>query len=318
MLNSSSSIGVTSLRSFGDSSPRGLAYGSAVPIARPLPLGVDESGGAALEGEPVDVSSPTVDIAPHHAVRRRRLQWPGIGAEFVQATTHHRVDFRFRSPLHLLAAYQQGVRRDGASYVQGLARSTLRDVARKLTFAPEQHEYHEWHDPRIPAGVTYFYFDPAGLQNDREENLADMPLAPRLFFEDATIWSTVAKLRQAIDAPDGANRLYAEALGVVLIHETCTPQQGNSARGKRRQGWLGRMAAADRDRICRGTFVRADTPRHAGASGSIEHLSLLPGIQAIVRRSAAPLPYQPPHREGEGDVGRTETFGDRSRADHRL
>jgi len=226
MLNSSSSIGVTSLRSFGDSSPRGLAYGSAVPIARPLPLGVDESGGAALEGEPVDVSFPTVDIAPHHAVRRRRLQWPGIGAEFVQATTHHRVDFRFRSPLHLLAAYQQGVRRDGASYVQGLARSTLRDVARKLTFAPEQHEYHEWHDPRIPAGVTYFYFDPAGLQNDREENLADMPLAPRLFFEDATIWSTVAKLRQAIDAPDGANRLYAEALGVVLIHELARLNKG--------------------------------------------------------------------------------------------
>jgi AraC family transcriptional regulator len=161
---------------------------------------------------------------------------------------HHRVDFRFRSHLHLLAAYQQGVRRDGASYVEGLARSTLRDVARKLTFAPERHEYHEWHDPRVPAGVTYFYFDPAELQNDREENLVDMPLAPRLFFEDATIWSTVAKLRQAIDAPDGANRLYAEALGVVLIHELArlnrgTPRTEAAVKGGL-AGWQQRIVTA--------------------------------------------------------------------------
>jgi AraC family transcriptional regulator len=97
--------------------------------------------------------------------------------------------------------------------------STLRDVARKLTFVPAGHEYREWHTPRTPIGVTYFYFDPAKLEIDSEEGLAETPLAPRLFFEDATIGSTAAKLRQAIDAPAGANRLYAEALGVVLFHE---------------------------------------------------------------------------------------------------
>lgn len=248
MLNSSPAIGVTSSSSFGKGTSRALAYGGAMPIARPLRLAADESGRAVLQRQAVDVSSPTVDIAPHQAVRRRGEQWRGIGAEFVQAMTHHRVDFRFRSQLHLLAAYEQGVRREGSSYVEGLARSTLRDVARKLTFAPERHEYHEWHEPRVPAGVTYFYFDPAGLQNDCEENLADMPLAPRLFFEDATIWSTVAKLRQAIDAPDGANRLYAEALGVVLIHELARLNKGSPRADAAVKGglaaWQQRIVAA--------------------------------------------------------------------------
>jgi AraC family transcriptional regulator len=102
------------------------------------------------------------------------MEWHGMGAELVQATTHHRVDYSFRSPVHLLAAYGQGVRRDGESYVEGVPRSTLRDVAKKLTFAPPGHQYREWHDPRTLTGVTYFYFDPAELQIDSEENFADM------------------------------------------------------------------------------------------------------------------------------------------------
>jgi AraC family transcriptional regulator len=168
-----------------------------------------------------------VDVAPHRAVTRRGIQWHGMAAELAQATTHDRVDYRFRSPVHLLAVYQQGVRREGESYVEGVARSTLRDLANKLTFAPAGHEYHEWHQPRTLTGVTYFYFDPAQLQIDSEQRIADMPFAPRLFFEDATIWGTAAKLRQAIDAPGGANRLYVEALGVVLIHELVRLNRGN-------------------------------------------------------------------------------------------
>jgi AraC family transcriptional regulator len=215
MLNSSSSTGVTSLKSYG---PRRLSNGSAKVAALPL-LGASDGVRASHGDAPVQISPPTVTVAPKHAVRRHGVQWHGVGAEFVQATTHQQVDFRFHSRLHLLAAYEQGVRRDGESHVEGVAQSTLRDVARKLTFVPAGHEYREWHNPRTPIGVTYFYFDPAKLQIDSEEDLADLPLAPRLFFEDATIWSTAAKLRQTIDAPAGANRLYAEALGVVLFHE---------------------------------------------------------------------------------------------------
>ena len=50
--------------------------------------------------------------------------------------------------------------------------------------------------------------------------------APRLFFEDPTIWSTAAKLRQVIQSPGSESRLYVEALGVVLVHELMRLNRG--------------------------------------------------------------------------------------------
>jgi AraC family transcriptional regulator len=220
MLNNSLPIGVTPLKSPGRSTPRNPVYGGAISLLRPTHLGESRVIEMSRGEQSIDISSPSVEIAPHRAVTRRGMEWHGMAAEIVQATTQHRVDCRFRSPVHLLAAYEQGARRDGESSIAGVPRSTLRDVAKRLTFVPAGHEYREWHEPRTSTSVTYFYFDPAEIQiDDTDESIADMLLAPRLFFEDATIWSTAAKIRQAIEAPAGANRLYVEALGVVLIHE---------------------------------------------------------------------------------------------------
>ncbi len=222
MLNSSLSVGVTSSKPFAKSAPRNLRYN------RPMHLGV-ASGFAGSHGDPsAGISLPTVDIAPHRVVTRRGMQWHGMSAEFVQATTRNRIDCRFHSSRHLLAAYEQGVRRGGESAVEGGARSALRAVPRKLTLVPAGHEFLEWHEPRTPMAATYFYFDPAELPIESGESLADMLLTPRLFFEDATIWSTAAKLRQAIDVPGVPNRLYVEALGVVLIHELARLNRGIS------------------------------------------------------------------------------------------
>jgi AraC family transcriptional regulator len=214
MLDSSLAIGNTRLKSFGDSTPRTPTYHGAASLARPALL-----GDLGVSRSEQSVLSNTVSVASPRLVTRRGMQWNGIGAEVVQATAHDRIDYSFRSSVHLLAAYEQGVRRDGESYVESVPRSTLRDVAKKLTFVPAGCEYREWHDLRTPMGVTFFYLDPVELQIGADEGFADIQLAPRLFFEDATIWSTAAKLRQAIDAPGGANRLYVEALGVVLVHE---------------------------------------------------------------------------------------------------
>jgi AraC family transcriptional regulator len=206
--------------------------------------GVGASRGRGTNG----ISFPTMEIAPHRVVTRRGMQWHGAGAEFVQAMTHDRVDFSFRSRLHLLAVYEQGVRHRGESYVEGIPRSSLRDVARKLTFVPAGHEYREWHDPRIPTSVMYFYFDPADLQIDFKESITNLLFTPRLFFEDTSVWSTAAKLRQAIDAPGIANRLYVEALGVVLVHELIRLNRGTPCTEHTGKGvlaaWQQRIVAA--------------------------------------------------------------------------
>ncbi|MDR3485306.1 MAG: AraC family transcriptional regulator [Bradyrhizobium sp.] len=217
MLSNYPGFDVVPSKSFGRSISQGLT-----------PHGAVSSGWPALLGQGVDISLPMVDITPHRAVTRRGMEWNGMRVEFVQATMRERVEHSFRSPVHLLAAYQQGVRRDGDSCVEGAPRSTLRDVAKKLTFVPAGHLYREWYDPRTPTTVTYFYFDPGSLRIDSSDNLADILFEPRLFFEDTTIWSTAAKLRQAIDAPGGVSQLYVEALGVVLIHELVRLNRGAS------------------------------------------------------------------------------------------
>src|SRR5882757_4750204 len=157
-----------------------------------------------------------VTIAPSEAVKRRAAAWHGMTAEVVQATTHQSIEYRFCEPRHLLVIYEQGVRRDGDTFVEGLPRSTLRDFKRKLTFVPAGHEYYERHEPRVLARVAYFYFEPEKLPTLSE---AAGILAPRLLFEDAPLWDTAFKLKQLVETTDSHNRHYFEALGVVLAHE---------------------------------------------------------------------------------------------------
>ena len=168
--------------------------------------------------------------------------------EFVKTTTQERIDYSFHSSFHLLVAYLQGVRRDGDSCVDGLPRSKLRDLAKKLVFVPAGHQYSEWHDPRIPACMTYIYFEPAEFTADPRGVHSATPLSPRLLFEDATIWNTVEKLRQAVDTTDNANEPYVEAIGTVLRHEILRFNNSNSRTESPVKGglaaWQQRIVAA--------------------------------------------------------------------------
>jgi AraC family transcriptional regulator len=174
----------------------------------------------------VDARPPSVHILPSDVVRRRTLNWHGMGAEFVEFTSHDRVECHFRAPVHLLIACEQGVRREGETFVDGLPRSTLRDFSRKLIFVPAGHEYREWQEPRTLTRLMYFYLDPATLEVHADVDAAPASLAPRLFFEDATLWETALKLKRSVENPTAENRLYSEALGVVLVHELMRLNRG--------------------------------------------------------------------------------------------
>jgi AraC family transcriptional regulator len=161
----------------------------------------------------------TVEIFPADAVKRCTVSWDGMTAEIVQATRAERTEYRFRGPRHLLAVYEQGERREGETFVEGLPRSTLRDFKRKLVFVPAGHEYSDWQKPRALTRVVYFYFDPSKMPTLPQADVAGTPPSPRLFFEDTTLWDTGVKLRKQIENAGSGNRLYFEALGVVLAHE---------------------------------------------------------------------------------------------------
>jgi len=160
-----------------------------------------------------------MDISPPAIVKRRIMASGGMIAELVRATRREKMELRFCAPLHLLAVYEQGVRSDGDTFVDGLPKSTLRDVRRKLIFVPAGHEYREWQEPKVLMRAVYFYFDPAAIPKLPETDTATPTLAPRLFFEDSTLTDTALKVARLIESTSSDIASYFEALCTVLAHE---------------------------------------------------------------------------------------------------
>ena len=248
-----------------------------------------------------DANDPLVEIFPSNGVGRSRTNWPGITGEVIESSSVHETEFSFRGSAHLLVMYDRALRRRGESFVEGLPRSNLRDLTRKLTFVPAGHEYREWHDPRVPTRLAYFYFDPVRLPIQPELGFADMLFSPRLFFEDATLSHTANKLRSLIRCSDPNNRLYGEALGIVLAHElarlnaqpSCTesPVRGGLAAWQRKVAMdyiesnlskqislatLARLARLSPHYFCRAFKQSFQIPPHRYHSGRrIEHAKTL-------------------------------------------
>jgi AraC family transcriptional regulator len=149
-----------------------------------------------------------------------------MGAEFVELSGDARIECRFKAPVHLLIVYEQGLRREGETFVEGLPRSALRDLSRKLTFVPAGHEYHAWQEPRTPTRLMYIYIDPALIHSHTQIDNEDPLLAPRLYVEDKALWDTALKMRRSIENPTIENRHYSEALGIVLMHEIMRLNRG--------------------------------------------------------------------------------------------
>jgi AraC family transcriptional regulator len=160
-----------------------------------------------------------VDISPSEIVRRHSAVWSGLQVETVQVVRHTPFEYGFRAPCHLLIAAELAERYDGETFVEGLPRSTLRDFTRKLTFVPAGHDFRGWQRPRALTRTTYFYIDPRGPLADPAVRFDEIEFKPRLFFYDRDLWETALKLKSLVENPGLMHRQYAEALGIVLIHE---------------------------------------------------------------------------------------------------
>jgi AraC family transcriptional regulator len=161
----------------------------------------------------------TVDFSPSEIARRHSVAWLGLHVETVQVMRHTPFDYGFRAPSHLLIAAELAERYDGETFVEGLPRSTLRDFTHKLTFVPAGHDFRGWQRPRALTRTTYFYIDPRGPLADPELRFGEIEFKPRLFFYDRDLWETALKLKSLVENPGSMQRQYAEALGIVLMHE---------------------------------------------------------------------------------------------------
>jgi AraC family transcriptional regulator len=158
-------------------------------------------------------------VSPEDSARRKRALWTGLSGEIVQITQPSLLEYRYRAPAHLLVAIERGERYEGETLVEGLPRSSRRSMGQKLTLVPAGRRFHEWQDPRIRPRLTCLYLDPHCAMAEDGPDLSEIELAPRLFFYDADIWATVRKLARLIERSSEADRLYAEALGLLLMRE---------------------------------------------------------------------------------------------------
>jgi AraC family transcriptional regulator len=162
-----------------------------------------------------DLFGTTVQISPIDLVKRHCTERYGIVTESIYAPTRSRIEIRYDAPAHLLVLYEDGVRREGETSIDGLPPSALRNFANKLTFVPAGHSYREWHDTSTAIRMTYLYLSPAKLQKSVD---ADTAYAPRAFFEDPILWATATKLKHVIESKC-ESMLYFDALASVLAHE---------------------------------------------------------------------------------------------------
>ena len=203
---------------------RPFPFATTMQPARPKPGGnswdLGDEGDRWATTSAADGDKWVVQISSTEVAKRHSVSWRGVRAEVVQSASPGKTEFRFRAPRHLLVAYERGSRSEGETFVEGLPRSARREMARKLTLVPADHEYHEWHELRTPVRLMFFHFDAPELQAYPVAGGHRNPaFSPRMFFEDQTLWGTILKLKSLLDTPAPENQLYLEALGLVLVHE---------------------------------------------------------------------------------------------------
>jgi AraC family transcriptional regulator len=181
---------------------------------------------------------PVVEISPSGAVTRLTVTGNGMAADSVRSTGRTKVQHHYRAPMHMLVMYEKGERREGETFVEGLPRSTLRNLERKLTFVPAGREFHDWHELRgSQMRRMYFYFEPEKLDAFSKRGITDLPDAPRLLFEDETLWNTALKLKRFVESSAG-DPIYFGSLGTLLIHEIARFACGTPSIQPRLQGGL--------------------------------------------------------------------------------
>ena len=67
--------------------------------------------------------------------------------------------------------------------------------------------------------VAYFYIDSEHTLFDPESGIGRYMISPRLFFFDQAVWNTALKLKAEVGNSGPSSGEYAEALGLVLMHE---------------------------------------------------------------------------------------------------
>jgi AraC family transcriptional regulator len=170
-----------------------------------------------------------VGFSPPEITHRHVAAWSGMVADIVQLVRREPFEYSFRGTDHLLIASERVERYDGETLVEGLPKSSARNLNRKLTFVPAGHRFSGWQKPRALARVAYFYIDPRAPLLDPALGFGEAEFKPLIFFFDRDLWDTAMKLKAPVESPAIGSQSYSEALSLVLLHELLRVNNGGAA-----------------------------------------------------------------------------------------
>ena len=235
----------------------------------------------------VDASAkPRVNVTPGAVGRRIYGAWSGVSLETIEFGGASPFEYGIAVPEHVLIASERGRRSDGETTVEGLPPSTRRDIGGRLCFVPAGHAFAGRFVPRVLPRSTYIFLDPAGMPP--ELGLDRLGLRPRLFFEDAALWSTALKLIRLAERTGPDARLYGDALATVLSVELSRLERGAPPPEEPLRGGL----APWQQRA-----VREYIEEHLAREISLEDLAALARLSATHFSRAFKQSFgMPPHR----------------------
>jgi len=158
----------------------------------------------------------------------KRKSWTGVSAHFVKIAAPVTYDFQLRSPLNYVALHDF-YRVDGETRVDGLPRSTAKDLRNKLSYIPAGCEVEGWTKIEKPASIIIVMLGPS-VAGPPTVDLAK--LSPRTDFDDPMLRSLMVRFQAILDDASLDTPGYAETLAELLAHElartTGTPKPSTS------------------------------------------------------------------------------------------
>lgn len=144
-----------------------------------------------------------------------------FSAEHIQFAVTAPYDFAWYGPQFYLASHD--IRKhDGETYLDGSLRSNAADIRNKLTFAPPDCSISGWshNAPRINS-LTALSINPELISMELSARFRQDNFAPMLYFEDESLRASLAKIQRLLCSESVPDRLYAEALGLLVAMELC-------------------------------------------------------------------------------------------------
>ncbi len=152
----------------------------------------------------------------------KTLDFGGLIIDHVHVGWPTEIGFRVETPHGYLAVHDL-FRLDGETFFESSKPTLLKDLRRKISFAPPGGAITGWSKIRTRGSMIAIHFPKA---TDHMPDIGSLP--PAGYFENETIRALILKLAQIGDQPQDTDDLYADTLGTLLRLELIRRVHGHS------------------------------------------------------------------------------------------